>query len=190
MVESHGLIGGIPAIFWGSDRSRRLIAVHGFGGGKGDRAIRLLARRAVPLGWQVISCDLPGHGNRDYPLCPYEPKRCVEDLRQLFARVDRGTTALFAQGAGAQWALLAYQKLTLARALLLSPAVGPGLPLQGWTTPTAILAPPGRAAPPSAGRRTLPRNITAPSPRPPGPTAWSPGWSGCWPEGRQVRTPG
>lgn len=148
MVESHGLIGGIPAIFWGSDRPRRLIAVHGFGGGKGDRAIRLLARRAVPLGWQVVSCDLPGHGGRDYPLCPYEPKRCVEDLRQLFARVDRGSTALFAQGAGAQWALLAYQKLTLARALLLSPAVGPGLPLQGWTTPTAILAPPGACCSP------------------------------------------
>lgn len=72
----------------------------------------------------------------------------MEDLRQLFARVDRGTTALFAQGAGAQWALLAYQKLTLARALLLSPAVGPGLPLQGWTTPTAILAPPGACCSP------------------------------------------
>lgn len=169
MVESHGLIGGIPAIFWGSDRSRRLIAVHGFGGSKEDQTIRLLARRAVPLGWQVISCDLPGHGNRDYPLCPYEPKRCVEDLRQLFARVDRGTTALFAQGAGAQWALLAYQNLTLAQALLLSPTVGPGLPLQGWTTPTAILAPAGACCSPFGRAEDFARKYHCsftPAPRP------------------------
>ena len=109
MVESHVLVAGIPAIFWGTDRPRRLIAVHGFGGSKGDETIRLLARRAVPLGWQVVSCDLPGHGNRRHPLCPFVPKRCVEDLRQFFSEVERGETALFAQGAGAQWALMAYQ---------------------------------------------------------------------------------
>ena len=129
MVESHVLVAGIPAIFWGTDRPRRLIAVHGFGGSKGDETIRLLARRAVPLGWQVVSCDLPGHGNRRHPLCPFVPKRCVE-------------------GAGAQWALMAYQSAPLSRALLLSPAVGPGLPLAQWRTPTAILALPGACGSP------------------------------------------
>ena len=107
MVEAHVLVGGIPAIFWGSPRPRRLLAVHGFGGSKGDRTIRLLARRASPLGWQVVSCDLPGHGSRSHALCPYEPKQCVEDLRQIFAGIHQGQTALFAQGTGAQWALLA-----------------------------------------------------------------------------------
>lgn len=148
LVESHGLVAGIPAIFWGPERPRRLIAVHGFGGSKGDGAIRLLARRAVPLGWQVVSCDLPGHGNRRHPLCPYTPKGCVEDLRRLLPAVERGETALFAQGAGAQWALMAYQGVRLSRALLLSPAVGPGLPLDRWQTPTAILALPGECPSP------------------------------------------
>ena len=148
MVEAHVLVAGIPAIFWGTDRPRRLIAVHGFGGSKGDETIRLLARRAVPLGWQVVSCDLPGHGNRRHPLCPFVPKRCVEELRQFFAEVERGETALFAQGAGAQWALMAYQSAPLSRALLLSPAVGPGLPLAQWRTPTAILALPGACGSP------------------------------------------
>lgn len=143
MVEAHVLVGGIPAIFWGSPRPRRLLAVHGFGGSKGDKTIRLLTRRAVPLGWQVVSCDLPGHGSRNHALCAYEPKQCVEDLRQIFAGIHLGQTALFAQGTGAQWALLALQNAPLSQALLLSPTVGPGLPLKDWSVPTAILAPAG-----------------------------------------------
>lgn len=148
MLENHVLVDGIPAIFWGPERPRRLIAVHGFGGSKEDRTIRLLARRALPLGWQVISCDLPGHGSRRHPLCPFAPKRCVEELRQLLAQVGRRETALFAQGVGATWALMAYQAAPLSRALLLSPAVGPGLPLERWQAPTAILALPGADASP------------------------------------------
>lgn len=181
MVESHGLVGGIPAIFWGADRPKRLIAVHGFGGSKGDRTIRLLARRAVPLGWQVVSCDLPGHGSRDYPLCPYEPKRCVEDCGSSLPG-STGARPLSSprepEPSGHCWPTRA---ALCPRPCCSPPPWGPGFPCRAGPPPPPFWPRRARAALPLAGRRILPRNITAPSPRPPGPTVWNPGWTGYWP---------
>jgi len=143
MLETHVLLDGIPAVFWGPDRPRRLIAVHGQGSHKEERTIRLLARRAVPLGWQVVSFDLPGHGGRPRLPSACSPQACVEDLRRMLERVDTREVALFAQGTGAQWSLMAYQDQPLSQALFLSPSVGPGLPLRRWDVPTSILSAPG-----------------------------------------------
>ena len=140
------LVAGIPAVFWGPDGGKRILAVHDAGGNKQCAAIRVLAELAVPLGWQVVSFDLPGHGTRRREWGGCLPRRCAGELRQLRERLAPGhRLRLFAEGLGAQWAVLAFQNTVLERALLLSPAVGPGLPVKHWDTPTAILAAPERA---------------------------------------------
>ena len=141
MLERHVLIAGIPAVFWGPDSGRCILAVHDAGGNKQCPSIRTLAELAVPLGWQVVSFDLPGHGARRREWGACLPRRCAEELRQLRDLLAPGhRLRLFAEGLGAQWAVLAFQNTALERALLLSPAVGPGLPLTRWDTPTAILS--------------------------------------------------
>ena len=103
MVESHVLVAGIPAIFWGTDRPRRLIAVHGFGGSKGDETIRLLARRAGKQSRQMSNIAAQLHqqakqlstayflqsGVRYWPVAQLTRPRMttyVGGLRQLYQR--------------------------------------------------------------------------------------------------------
>ncbi len=71
-------IEAIPAALWGPPSKQVLIAVHGAGSGKTDVPFRLLAE-AFPDS-QVLSFDLPKHGDRkDGPvLC--KPPVCVREL--------------------------------------------------------------------------------------------------------------
>lgn len=144
MLERHALVEGIPTVFWGADSPRRILAVHDTGGSKQCRSIRALAALAVPLGWQVVSFDLPGHGTRRREWNTCLPGRCAGELRRLTSVLTPGRRMrLFAEGQSAQWAVLALQNTPLEQALFLAPALGPGLPLKRWDTPTEILELPG-----------------------------------------------
>ena len=57
-------IGPIPAIIWGPPSQHLVLAVHGNMSHKADTVIELLAGNAVPRGYQVLSFDLPEHGDR------------------------------------------------------------------------------------------------------------------------------
>lgn len=140
MLERHALVEGIPTVFWGADSQRRILAVHNAGGNKQCASIRALAALAVPLGWQVVSFDLPGHGARRREWNACLPGRCAGELRKLTAVLAPGRQLrLFAEGQSAQWAVLALQNTPLEQALFLFPSLGPGLPLKHWDTPTEIL---------------------------------------------------
>ena len=62
-IEKHR-IDYIPAILWGENSGKVLIAVHGNMSHKEDEVIRILAEKMVPKGYQVLSFDLPEHGER------------------------------------------------------------------------------------------------------------------------------
>ncbi len=125
MVEKHITIDGIPALLWGGDSPKVIIAVHGNLSSKSDAPIRMLAEEAIPLGYQVLSFDLPEHGDRkdDPALC--KPQHAVPDLKQVFAfasaRAD--SISLWANSIGAYFSLLAYTDEVIEQSLFLSPVV-------------------------------------------------------------------
>ena len=68
-------IRGIPAVVWGELSHHVLIAVHGNLSHKTDTVIRLLAEAAIPKGLQVLSLDLPEHGDRPRETRPAKRQR-------------------------------------------------------------------------------------------------------------------
>ncbi|MCI8934025.1 MAG: alpha/beta hydrolase [Clostridiaceae bacterium] len=123
MTEQRLNIGRIPALLWGEPSERGIVAVHGSQSHKGDRVIEILAQKAAERGYQVLSFDLPEHGDRkNLPeLC--KPELCIPDLQAAlaYAQTKWREIALFANSLGAYFSLRAYPAAKLKRALFLSP---------------------------------------------------------------------
>lgn len=64
MICKRVEIDTIPACVWGMASTRVIVAVHGNMASKTDTATAHLAEFAVQAGWQVLSFDLPEHGDR------------------------------------------------------------------------------------------------------------------------------
>ena len=116
-------LNGIPALRWGRPCRRGFLYLHGQGGSKAEAAS--FAAAAAEAGWQTVSIDLPGHGDRAEAAGELVPWRMVPELRfalaELRGRWDQ--TALFGNSLGAWFGLLACPDVPLAGALLLSPVV-------------------------------------------------------------------
>lgn len=125
MIKNSLLIDNIPAILWGAESSKLFVAVHGNMSNKSDAVISILAEEATKLGYQVLSFDLPKHGERkDEPtLCKVQ--NCVIDLEKImnFAQSRAMDISLFACSMGAYFSILAYKGIRLRQSLLLSPVV-------------------------------------------------------------------
>lgn len=115
----------IPAILWGEKSDKILIEVHGDLSNKEDTIISIMAEIAVAKGYQVLSFDLPGHGERGD--CNYEhfPQTCVSDLRAIYHYTETlgNDASIFASSIGAYFSLLAYNKYNIKHSLFLSPVV-------------------------------------------------------------------
>lgn len=57
-------INDIPSIIWGEKSNKVFIAVHGNMSNKEDEVIKILAENVVSKGYQLLSFDLPEHGER------------------------------------------------------------------------------------------------------------------------------
>ena len=57
-------INNIPSIVWGEKSSKVFIAIHGNMSNKEDEVIKILAKEVVSKGYQLLSFDLPEHGER------------------------------------------------------------------------------------------------------------------------------
>lgn len=83
MIKINLTIKGIPTILWGELSDNLFIAVHGNMSSKDDDVIVIFAEEAIDKGYQVLSFDLPEHGDRigeDY-LCKVQ--NCVSDLTAI-----------------------------------------------------------------------------------------------------------
>jgi len=125
MIRIDLKIEGIPAILWGEPSDRLFIAIHGNMSSKDDDVIVILAEEAIAKGYQVLSFDLPEHGDRkgeDY-LCKVQ--NCVNDLTAIagYAQTISNHICLFACSMGAYFSLLAYRELPLKQCLFLSPVL-------------------------------------------------------------------
>lgn len=125
MKQTSFSIGHIPALLWGESTGRLLLAVHGNLSHKADTVIALLAQCALPHGYQVLSFDLPEHGDRTGEPTLCKVQTCVQELHTVmaYAKTLAAEISLFGCSFGAYFGLLAYCGESIRRALFLSPVV-------------------------------------------------------------------
>lgn len=123
MEQTVFQIGEIPAAVWGAPSDRVILAVHGHRSHKLDAPIAVLAECAAP--GQVLSFDLPQHGDRQNTDRPCMTRTGAEDLRTVlaYARTRWAHVSLFANSLGAWLSLRALEDEPLERAWFLSPLV-------------------------------------------------------------------
>ena len=114
-------IDAIPAILWGKPSAAVYIFVHGRMSRKEEA--EGFAEIAVNKGYQVLSFDLPEHGERKNDTYPCTAQNGVHDLRVIshYVKGRWKDISLFANSLGAYFSLIAYQDLTLNNCLFVSP---------------------------------------------------------------------
>lgn len=116
-------IENIPAILWGEKSNSVYIYVHGKMSSK-DGA-QGFAEKAVQKGYQVLSFDLPEHGERTNENYPCMVWNGVHDLGiiEKYVRQVWQDICLCGSSLGAYFSLLAYKDLPLRKSLFLSPVL-------------------------------------------------------------------
>ena len=125
MIKQKFIIEGIPAILWGDHKEKIFIAVHGNMSHKEDEVIVQFAEKAAEAGYQILSFDLPEHGERKNEETLCKVQNCEKDLIGImkYVRGRYENISLFACSMGAYFSLLAYENEKLNQALFLSPVV-------------------------------------------------------------------
>ena len=118
-------INSIPALVWGSSSKKVIVAVHGNLSNKADEPISILFEIAFLHGYQVLSFDLPEHGERKTDKTPCKVQNCVEELKAVinYAKEKWQIVSLFAVSMGAYFSLLSCRELSIKHAWFLSPVV-------------------------------------------------------------------
>jgi len=114
-------INNIPAILYGSASDRLYLYIHGRHSRKEEA--EQFANIAVKSDYQVLSFDLPEHGERANEQYPCSAQNGVHDLKEIYSFVKNkyNNISLYACSLGAYFSLLAFQNVTFNRCLLLSP---------------------------------------------------------------------
>lgn len=126
MKKSRTKIHNIPSIIWGNKSNKVFIAVHGNMSYKEDRVIEIFANYITNNGYQLISFDLPEHGerklNKDY-LCKVQ--NCVKDLKNIinYAKYNYDEINIWACSIGAYFSLLVCKEEDIKHCIFLSPVV-------------------------------------------------------------------
>ena len=87
-------INNIPSIIWGEKSDKIFIAVHGNMSNKEDKVIKIFAERVSNRGYQLLSFDLPEHGERKESknyLCKVQ--NCVEE--SIFTKLFNYIKSIF-----------------------------------------------------------------------------------------------
>jgi len=115
----------VPALLWGTDSERVFFFIHGKHSCKEEASA--FAELACPRGWQVLSIDLPKHGERQsradgVSLVPWE---AAPELRMVmaYAKTRWKEVALYAISIGAWFSLLAFSDIPPVRSLFVSPVL-------------------------------------------------------------------
>ncbi len=126
MKKERIKINNIPTIIWGEKSPKVYIAIHGNMSNKEDKVIKILAERVINKGYQVLSFDLPEHGERKKDnnyLCKVQ--NCINDLEQVieYAKLNYEEINIWACSMGAYFSLLAYKDEKIKQCVFLSPVV-------------------------------------------------------------------
>lgn len=116
-------IGYLSAALWGPPSERVIVAVHGAQSSKTDVPFRLLAETFPHC--QVLSFDLPEHGERKHEPALCKVPICVRELSAVldYAESHWAKVGLFAVSMGAYFSLLACGGRRIFHCWFLSPVV-------------------------------------------------------------------
>lgn len=116
-------INGIPAIIWGKPSDKMIIAAHGSHSSKIDDCMWILADEAIKKVYQVLSFDLPQHGERVYETDFIMPDECVKELTYMYeyAKTHAREISLFGCSMGAYFELLTFADFDIDKVFFLSP---------------------------------------------------------------------
>lgn len=116
-------INNIPAILWGNESNKIILAVHGMMSNKADVPIEILAKVSEKYGYQVLSFDLPKHGERKNESTPINLEVCKKELSDIYNMLKEkwNTISLFTNSIGTYFSLLAYKEKKIEKAFFLSP---------------------------------------------------------------------
>ena len=125
-------INNIPAIKWGVFTGKTILAIHGLMSHKADTDIRLLAEHATHKGYQVVSIDLPEHGDRKDG-AKLNPWTCTEELRAVYDTLMTEPTeiSLYGCSIGAYMSMMALAEKVIIRSFFLSPVVNMKFLIEG-----------------------------------------------------------
>lgn len=114
-------INNIPAILYGSASDRLYLYVHGKQSRKEEA--EHFASIVEKSGFQVLSFDLPEHGERASEQYPCTAQNGVHDLNEIYSFVKHKykNISLYACSLGAYFSLLAYRDIKFDKCLFLSP---------------------------------------------------------------------
>ena len=121
MKEERCIIQSIPAIVYGDSSESLFLYIHGKMGRKEEAAH--LAEIVYPMGYQVLSIDLPGHGERTGEMERFVPWKVVPELQAVYANTQKRwkKISLYANSIGAYFSLLALRDAKLEKSLFVSP---------------------------------------------------------------------
>lgn len=117
------MLNHIPAVLYGEPSDKVFLYVHGRDGNK-EVAVSFY-QMVKAAGWQVLSIDLPKHGERQDSAEKFNPWTIVPELSLLhsYAHDHWTTVALCADSIGAYFSLRAFQLKPFEQVVFISPIV-------------------------------------------------------------------
>lgn len=121
MIRAKIKIGHIPAILWGPSAQRLCLYIHGQGGNKEEA--ESIAGLICKYGYQMLSVDLPEHGERKGERNCFDPWHVKPELNivMAYAKAHWTQITLFAVSIGAWFSMLSFEKEPLKNCLFVSP---------------------------------------------------------------------
>lgn len=113
----------IPAIVWGTPCSAVYLYIHGQGGNKEEAAV--FAEIVCRYGFQILSIDLPKHGERRDEKADFAPWNVVSELKSVmdFAKKQWRYISLYANSIGAWFSMQGLSDKLLQNCMFVSPIV-------------------------------------------------------------------
>jgi hypothetical protein len=121
MIRECFSIQGIPAVLWGEPAKNLYLFIHGQGGCKEEA--ESFAHIASRYNWQVLSIDLPEHGDRKEEKHAFDPWHVIPELMMVmkYVKSQWDTYALRATSIGAWFSMLSFVHEKFEKCLFVSP---------------------------------------------------------------------
>lgn len=118
-------LNGIPMVLWGEKSEKVILATHGNYSSKEDPIFSVVAEKAEERGWQLLTHDLPLHGERKGEDGPILPQNCRKEEEAIYDYASKtwNEISIFGCSMGAFFQLLSYGEKSISKAFFLSPVL-------------------------------------------------------------------